>query len=336
MAARAETVGADPRRLDRKLSAILAGRYVPDDFVIADAKDADMAFGVTAAGPAPGAPGAGSYRTRDDYLDSMRALVTQGALDILLTSASNGERLVADGALDQVTLAIRANDTTDIWLARGGGYATRPSRPFRTADLAAIRPFCDLVLYSVTFNNDVDHDLATAEAYRAFRHEAAGIGMRHFLEVFNPNAPTGLAAGDVGSFVNDSIVRMLAGVTLAHRPLFLKMAYNGAGALAELAEHDPSIVVGVLGGSAGTTRDTFELLHRAERHGARVALFGRKIQRSESQLDLVALMRPVLRGDLSPAEAVRAYHEALARAGVSAQRTLEVDLEVTDPVLGSE
>jgi hypothetical protein len=129
---------------------------------------------------------------------------------------------------------------------------------------------------------------------------------------------------------------MLAGVTLAHRPLFLKMAYNGAGALAELAEHDPSIVVGVLGGSAGTTRDTFELLHRAERHGARVALFGRKIQRSESQLDLVALMRPVLRGDLSPAEAVRAYHEALARAGVSAQRTLEVDLEVTDPVLGSE
>ena len=55
------------------------------------------------------------------------------------------------------------------------------------------------------------------------------------------------------------------------------MAYNGSDVLAELAGHDPSLVVGVLGGSAGTTRDTFELLHRAERHGARVALFGRKI-----------------------------------------------------------
>ena len=44
------------RRLDRKLSNITAGRYTPDDFVIADAKDADMAFGVTAAGPVTGAP----------------------------------------------------------------------------------------------------------------------------------------------------------------------------------------------------------------------------------------------------------------------------------------
>ena len=95
-------------------------------------------------------------------------------------------------------------------------------------------------------------------------------------------------------------------------------------------------VVGVLGGSAGTTRDTFELLYRAERHGARVALFGRKIQRAESQLDLVSLMRPVLRGELSPADAVRAYHDALAKAEITPQRRLEADLEVTDPVLRSE
>src|SRR3712207_8400517 len=52
------------------------------------------------------------------------------------------------------TLAVRANDTTDIWNPRGGGYASQPSRPFRTVDLAAVRPFCDLVLYSVTFNKD--------------------------------------------------------------------------------------------------------------------------------------------------------------------------------------
>jgi hypothetical protein len=330
-----------PRRLDRKLRNITTGRYTPNDFVIADAKDADMAFGVTAPGPVAGgqagAVGPDRHRTRTAYLDAMRALIAHDVLDIVLTSASNGERLAADGSLDEdVTLAVRANDTTDIWNARGGSYPTRPSRPFRTADLAAIRPFCDLVLYSITLNNDLDHDLATLEAYGVFRREAASLGLRHFLEVFNPNAPTELRPDQVGAFVNDSIVRALAGITSAQRPLFLKMPYNGADALAELVEHDPSIVVGILGGSAGTTRDTFELLHRAEMHGGRVALFGRKIQRAESQLDLVGLMRPVLRGELSPAEAVRAYHETLAKAEISPYRSLEADLEVTDPVLRSE
>jgi hypothetical protein len=324
------------RRLDRKLSKIATGRYTPDDFVIADAKDADMAFGLTSAGPVTsGQAGSGHYRTRSQYLDAMRALVAQDDLDILLTSASNGERLAQDGSLADVTLAIRANDTTDIWNNRGGRYTALPSRPFRTADLTAVRPFCDLVLYSVTFNNDLDYDLATLEAYKAFRQEAAALGVRHFLEVFNPNAPADLALDQVGAFVNDSIIRTLAGVTQEQRPLFLKVAYNGPDALAELAGHDPSVVVGVLGGSAGTTRDTFELLHQAERHGARVALFGRKIQRAESQLDLVRLMRPVLRGELSPADAVRAYHEALAKAGIAPHRELEADLEVTDPVLRS-
>jgi hypothetical protein len=308
--------------------------------VIADAKDADMAFGVTAPGPrVAGSDGAGPgrYRTRTEYLDATRALVAHGVLDIVLTSASNGERLAADGSLDEdVTLAVRANDTTDIWNSRGGSYPTRPSRPFRTVELEAIRPFCDLVLYSVTFNNDLDHDLATLEAYREFRRDAAEVGIRHFLEVFNPNAPVDLAPDQIGAFVNDHIVRTLAGVTSAHRPLFLKMAYNGGDALAELVEHDPSIVVGILGGSAGTTRDTFELLHRAQRHGGRVALFGRKIQRAESQLDLVGLMRPVLRGELTPQDGVRAYHDALAKAEITPHRPLADDLQLTEPVLRSE
>jgi hypothetical protein len=323
------------RDLDRKLATIAAGHYTPDDFVIADAKDADMAFGATAAGPVPDA--GGRYRSRTEYLDAMRALVAAGALDILLTSASNGERLTEEGGLDaRVTLAVRANDTTDVWNPRGATYAAQPSRPFRTADLASVRPFCDLVLYSVTFNNDLERDLATLEAYRAFRREAAAVGMRYFLEVFNPNAPVGIGQQDVGAFVNDCIVRTLAGVTRSERPLFHKMANHGSAALAELVEHDPSLVVGILGGSAGTTRDTFELLLRTQAAGGRVALFGRKIQRAESQLDLVGLMRPVLNAELTPAEAVREYHDALAKAGTPAQRSLEADLEVTDPVLRAE
>jgi hypothetical protein len=323
------------RRLDRKLSEIAAGRYVPGDgFVIADAKDADMAFGVAAPGPEPGT---GRPRTRPEYLDAMRALIAQGELDIVLTSASNGERLAGDGSLgDEVTLAVRGNDSTDIWNPRGGSYPTHPARPFRTADLAAVREFCDLVLYAITFNHELERDLATLQAYAEFRREAAAHGIRHFLEVFNPNAPQTLAEGDVGAFVNDSIVRSLAGVTSAERPLFLKMAYNGAGALAELTTHDPSLTVGILGGSAGTTRDTYELLQRTQEHGGRVALFGRKIQHAESQLDLVGLMRPVLRGELSPADGVRAYHERLGASGVAPKRPLAEDLEVTDPVLRAE
>jgi hypothetical protein len=325
------------RSLDRKLSSIAQGRYTPDDFVIADAKDADMAFGLTCAGPAAGAAtGPARFQTRGDYLAAMRALVAQGELDIMLTSASNGQRLARDGSLQDITLAIRANDTTDVWNNRGGSYPSEPSRPFRSADLTAIRPFCDLVLYSMTFNNILDYDLATLEAYSRFRAEAAALGVRHFLEVFNPNAPADLASDHVGAFVHDSIIRALAGITDEQRPLFLKVAYNGADALAELADYDPSLVVGVLGGSAGTTRDTFELLHRAERHGGRVALFGRKIQRAESQPHLVGLMRPVLRGELTPADAVRAYHEALAGAEIASRLTLAADLEVTDPVLRAE
>ncbi len=329
------------RRLDRKLHSILSGGYTPDDFIIADAKDADMAFGIMAPGPVPGGPsgtsGPGRYRTRPVYLDNMRALVRHGELDILLTSASNGEQLAVDGSLDgDITLAVRGNDSTDIWNSRGGSYPSLPSRPFRTANLSAIRGFCDLVLYSVTFNNDLDHDLASLEAYSVFREEAAEQGIRHFLEVFNPNVAGCLGGADVGAFVNDSIIRSLAGVTQGERPIFLKMGYNGAGSVAELAEHDPSVVVGILGGSAGTTRDTFELLHRSEAAGARVALFGRKIQRAESQLDLVGLMRPVIRGDLSPADGVRAYHDTLAAKGLVAARPLEADLQVTDSVLRAE
>jgi hypothetical protein len=320
------------RALERKLGAIADRTYTGDDFVLADAKDADMAFGAAAAGPRPDGSG---LRSRPEYLEAMAALVRADAIDILLTSASNGERLAADGVLDTsaVTLAVRANDTTDIWNQRGGVYPTLPSRPFRSANLELVRGFCDLVLYSVTFNNDLDHDLRSVEEYARFRVEARALGLRHFLEVFNPNAPRGLAADEVGAFVNDSIMRTLAGVTSSERPLFLKMAYNGPAAMAELVGSDPSLVVGILGGSAGTTRDCFELLAQGERHGARVALFGRKIQRAESQLDLVRLMRAVLRGEHTPQAAVKEYHGALAAAGIVPARPLEDDLAVTEPLL---
>jgi len=320
------------KSLDAKLRKINAGHYKPQDFIIADAKDGDMAMGPGGAGP--GADGTG-FRSRPRFHDAIRDIVKKKAVDIMLGSASTIEALADSGLFDKspVTPAIRANDTTDIWLPRGAGYSMEPSRPFRTAALQHVKKFCNLGLYSVTFNNVLDRDYASIEAYARFREEAHRLKFRHFLEVFNPNAPQGLTAGTMPGFVNDSILRMLAGVTKAERPAFLKIVFNGKRALAELAEHDPGLVVGVLGGSAGTTRDTFELLTQSEQAGARVALFGRKINLAESPLDLLALFRPVIERSIAPEEAVRAYHAGLAKKHLQPKRPLADDLLITEPVL---
>ena len=82
------------------------------------------------------------------------------------------------------------------------------------------------------------------------------------------------------------ILKTLAGVTKKDSPLFLKMQFNGHRAMQDLAAYDPeNLVVGILGGAAGTTRDTFELAKQAEQAGARVALFGRKINLAEAPLE---------------------------------------------------
>ena len=134
-------------------------------------------------------------------------------------------------------------------------------------------------------------------------------------------------------FVNDHILRALAGVVRADRPQFLKIPFNGPAAMEELAAYDPSLVVGVLGGGAGTTRDTFELLHQAEKHGARLALFGRKINLADSPLDIVRFMREVANGTISPKEAVKAYHGTLQAQGIKPSRPLDDDSAITEAVL---
>ena len=102
----------------------------------------------------------------------------------------------------------------------------------------------------------------------------------------------------------------------------------------ELTAYDPSrLMVGILGGGRGTTHDTFELASQAERAGAQVALFGRKINFSESPVDLVRHMRLVIEGELKGAEAVKAYHDALAKKKIRPDRDLKSALAITEPVL---
>jgi len=190
-----------------------------------------------------------------------------------------------------------------------------------------------LGLYSVTFNNDVDSDLRTLESFRAFRLEAEQKRFRYFLEVFNPNVEAGLYPRERGAFLNDHIVRALAGVPSVGRPLFLKIPYNGPAALEELSAYDPSLVLGILGGSAGTTRDAFQLIHDARKHGARAALFGRKINHSEHPLSFIEFLRRIVEGKIEPVEAVKAYHAGLKSLGIQPVRKLADDLRLTDPAL---
>ena len=336
------------KRVDEKLARIRAGKYTRQDFIIADAKDPDMGPSIWSTGPKREVDGTWTrYRTREEFLDQVRAIVEQDIVDVMLMSPSNVEKLCDEGlfANSAVKPVIRANDTTDIWVVRGGSYTTHPSRPFRSASLSrtmygTATPVAggevtgtDLGLYSVTFNNDIEADVRSLEAFAQFRADAAAVGFKYFLEVFNPNVPTGIEPEVLPHYINDCIHRCLAGVHSADRPQFLKIAYNGPKALEEMASYDPSLVVGVLGGGAGTARDTFELLSQSEKYGARVALFGRKINLAESPLAIVALMREVASGTVAPKEAVRAYHGELAKQGLRPQRPIEDDLEITEAVL---
>lgn len=326
-------------RLDTKLAKIRAGNYRKGDFIIADAKDGDMSNPIPATGPIRDAGGKFvRFRTRTEFLEIIAEIVRQDLLDIMLVSASNLELLTEAGVFkgSAVKPAFRANDTTDIWGARPNGYGKLgPSRPFRTPVLKDIAKagLSDLGLYSVTFVNDIDADLRSLEAFAAFREDAAANGIKYFLEVFNPNVDAGIPAESIGNFVNDNLARCLSGVLKGKRPQFLKYPFNGPKALEELVAYDPQLVVGVLGGGAGTNRDTFELIHQAEKYGARVALFGRKINLAESQLDIVHFMRLVADGQMMPLEAVKAYHAKLKDKGIAAVRSLEEDCAITEAVL---
>ena len=337
------------KTLDIKLARIHADPRGCKDFILADAKDADMAMGIGAPGKSPESyPGEVRFRSLAEWRDIITQIVEQGLVDIMLLSASTCEVLAIHRKLfanSPVTPAARANDTTDIHVIRGSKYPTSPSMPFRTATIDHIQ--CghldctpderhlgaNLGLYSITYNNDTILDREALEEYKQFRLEAERKGFRHFLEVFDPNRPEAVEASKVPGFINDAIVRTLGGVTAAGRPLFLKMVYHGPQAMEELVHYDPHLVVGILGGSAGTTYDAFKLLAEAKKYGARVALFGRKINNAENQLAFIRFLRHIADGEIEPEEAVRAYHGVLQQLGIKPHRPLEKDMELQTSVM---
>src|SRR3954469_5431885 len=172
------------KSLDRKLQRIHADPHGCKDFILADAKDADMALSIGAPGRSPEKhDGEVRYRSLSEFRDIITQIVEQKLVDIMLMSASTSEVLTIQRRLfdnSPVTPAARANDTTDIHIVRGSRYPTSPSLPFRTATLDHIQ--CghldcspderhrgvNLGLYSITFNNDPQIDRLALEEYKQF------------------------------------------------------------------------------------------------------------------------------------------------------------------------
>jgi hypothetical protein len=101
----------------------------------------------------------------------------------------------------------------------------------------------------------------------------------------------------------------------------------------ELVAYDPHLVVGILGGSAGTTYDAFKLIAEAQKYGARAALFGRKINSAECQLAFVELLRRITDYEITPEEAVRAYHGVLEKLKIKPHRSLADDMQLQTAVM---
>jgi hypothetical protein len=313
------------------------------EFIIADAKDADMAWGVPSPGEISSGNGSARFRTMPEFHEQIRSIARQGIVDIMLASISTMSVLAhRERVFDslEVTPAVRINDTTDVWCQRGGRYGEHPSLPFASGEIEEAQygsltaerkgePAVNLGLYSITFNNQAPNDREALLAFKEFRAEAQRKGFNYFLEAFAPNVDAGLRPEQIPSFVNDSICRMLAGVPIAARPLFLKIPYFGPRALEELVAYDPSVIIGVLGGGSGSTYDAFKLLADAQKYGARVALFGRKIKHAEDPLTFIAFLRRIADGDISPEEAVKAYHGELQAKRIPPLRSLADDLKLT-------
>ena len=118
------------------------------------------------------------------------------------------------------------------------------------------------------------------------------------------------------------------------RPVFLKIAYNGPKALSEFVQYDPQLIVGILGGSAGTVfYDASKLIADAQRYGARVALLGRKINLSEHPLTFIEMLRRIVDHEINGEEAVKLYHDRLKKLGIKPLRDLAADLQLTKTMM---
>ena len=134
------------KSLDLKLARIHADPHGCKDFILADAKDADMALAIGAPGRRRKPTAANcAIAAWPSSATSSTQIVEQKLVDIMLMSASTSEVLTIHKRLfdnSPVTPAARANDTTDIHIIRGSKYPTAAvaAVPHRHARPHPVRP----------------------------------------------------------------------------------------------------------------------------------------------------------------------------------------------------
>ena len=251
-------------------------------------------------------------------------------------SASNIERLSDEGlfADSPVKPAIRANDTTDIWRVRGGTYHEQPSRPFRSASLARTMYGTATPMPGAADHRHRPRPLLGHLQQRPRRRHAPRSRRSPSSAPTPPRAAsstssrcstrtstTGIDPEVLPHYINDCILRCLAGVHQADRPQFLKIVYNGPKALEELASFDPEPDRR----RARRRRRHHARLLRAAAPGARSTAPGSPCSAARStsprrRSPSSRMMREVADGNLSPQEAVRAYHGELQKQRLKPQR----------------
>src|SRR5260370_28020627 len=106
------------KSIDGNLQRIHADPSGAKDFILADAKDADMALAIGAPGRSPEAhSGELRYRSLPEFRDLIEQIVEQKLVDIMLMSASTSEALTIQKRIfdsSPVTPAARVTDTTHI------------------------------------------------------------------------------------------------------------------------------------------------------------------------------------------------------------------------------
>ena len=172
-----------------------------------------MAFGIGAPGKSPEMhAGEVRMRTLAEYREQIRQIVAAGP-GRHHAHVGQHERRADDrraAVRQQPRHAGRPGQRHHRHLRRPrhGRYIAEPSRPFRTATLDHIQCGhldCDAgraraaaPTSACTASRSTTGWTTTwrrSKQYRQFRDEAERKGFRHFLEVFDPNAPDGLSAG---------------------------------------------------------------------------------------------------------------------------------------------
>src|SRR6476469_8342844 len=101
------------KSLDAKLARIHADPSGCKDFILADAKDADMALSIGAPGRSPEAhPGEVRYRSLAEFREIIAQIVEAKLVDVMLMAASTSEVLTIQRRIfdnSPVTPAARAN-----------------------------------------------------------------------------------------------------------------------------------------------------------------------------------------------------------------------------------